>query len=132
MADFLTALHARLTADGDVSALINTRAYPTIVPQNATKPYIRYQVISDDRPEHLGGYDGARVSRVQVDCFAEKFSQTRALAEAVIDAVAQPATVAGTKFGRTKAEGPRDLGEDTSDGFVHRASLDLLVEHMPA
>lgn len=126
MADFATALRTRLV---DASTSADTRIYPVIVPQNAVKPYIRYQTISDPRPEHLGGYDGARQVRVQVDCFAATYAAGRALAEAVIAALAAPATVGGVQFGRIKAEGPRDLGEDTATGFTHRASLDLLVEH---
>lgn len=132
MADFASALHARLTNDFDVAALVGTRVYPVIVPQNAQMPYVRYQTISDPRPEHLGGYDGARVTRVQADCFAQTYSAGRQLAEAIIAALAEPAQVTGVRFGRIKAEGPRDLGEDTPKGFIHRASVDLLVEHRSA
>ena len=87
------------------------------------------EFFSDPRPEHLNGYDGARQTRVQCDCFAATYGAARQLAEKVITAVAQPATAGGVVFGRVKAEGPRDLGEDTSSGFIHRASVDLLVEH---
>lgn len=108
------------------------RIYPTIVPENAALPYVRYQVASDPRPEHLGGYQSARVTRVQVDCFAAKYSEARSLAEKIIAATATPGVTGGIHFGRIKAEGPRDLGEDTAQGYIHRASLDLLVEHKPA
>jgi hypothetical protein len=129
MSDFATALRSRLTGDAEVAGYVGTRIYPTIVAQNAAFPYIRYQTVSDPRPEHLSGYQSARVSRVQIDCFAKKYIDARAIAEAVIEAVAAPGETDGVHFGRVKAEGPRDLGEDTSSGFVHRASLDLLVEH---
>ena len=125
MADLQTALRSRI-----VAALGHSRVYWTLVPQGAERPYVRMQTISDLRPEHLGGYDGARTTRVQVDVFADKYSEARASSETIIAAVAQPATVNGIKFGRTKAEGPRDLGEDVEGvGYVHRASLDLLAEH---
>lgn len=129
MPDFATALRTRLVADTEVNAATGTRVYWGIVPQAAVKPYIRLQTISDTRPEHLRGYQEARVTRVQADCFAATYGSARALAEEVIAAVATPSTVAGVKFGRVKAEGPRDLGEDTAQGYVHRASVDLLVEH---
>lgn len=128
MADFATALRARLLADAEVSGT-TTRVHWGIVPQGAALPYIRLQTISDPRPQHLGGYDGARSTRVQADCFAASYGAARGLAEDVIAAVAVPATVGGVQFGRVKAEGPRDLGEDTASGFVFRASVDLLVEH---
>lgn len=124
MADFATALRSRLTG-----LAAGTRVYWTLVPQGTALPYVRMQTVTDPRLEHLQGYDGARVTRVQVDCFAATYAAARSLSEAVISAVAQPATVGGVRFGRVKADGPRDLGEDTANGFVHRLSLDLLAEH---
>jgi hypothetical protein len=130
MADFATALHARLKNDAPISAVVATRIYWLKVPQNAARPYVRLQTISDPRPANLQGYDSARVTRVQADCFADTYGAARALAEKIITALATPDTVGGVHFGFTKAEGPRDLGEDVDGvGFVHRASLDLLVEH---
>jgi hypothetical protein len=126
--DFATALRARLIADADVAAA-TTRIHWGIVPQNTAFPYVRLTTISDPRPEHLQGYDTARVTRVQADCFALTYSAARGLAEDIIAAVAVPVATGGIAFGRVKAEGPRDLGEDTANGFIHRASVDLLVEH---
>ena len=129
MADFASALRTRMTSDGPVSGVVGTKVYWSFVPQGTALPYIRLQTISDPRPEHLKGYETARVSRVQVDCFAAKYGDARGLAEKVITAVEDPGVTGGVHFGRVKAEGPRDLGEDTATGFVHRASLDLLAEH---
>jgi len=125
MADLQTAMRGRI-----VSAVGHTRVYWTLVPQGAARPYVRMQTVSDERPEHLEGYDAARRTRVQVDVFADKYSEARTASETIIAAVADPATVSGVKFGRTKAEGPRDLGEDVDGvGYVHRLSMDLLAEH---
>ena len=132
MADFATGLRARLIAAAGVTAIVGQKVYWGITPQGTVLPYVRLNTISDPRPEHLQGYDGSRITRVQADCFAGSYATARALAEAVIAAVADPATVGTVRFGRTKAEGPRDLGEDTASGFVFRASVDLLVEHKPA
>lgn len=129
MPDFATALRARLVADAEVPAVCSTRIYWGIVPQAATLPYIRLTTISDVRPEHLQGYDGARVTRIQCDCFAATYADARGLAEKVIAAVATPGVHGGVHFGRVKAQGPRDLGEDTASGFIHRAAIDLLAEH---
>jgi hypothetical protein len=133
MADFASALFTRLSTDATITAVTGTRIYWLKVPQNAARPYVRLQTISDPRPANLQGYDSARVTRVQADCFADTYGAARALAEKIITALATPDTVGGVHFGFTKAEGPRDLGEDVDGvGFVHRASLDLLVEHKPA
>lgn len=132
MADFATALRGRLIAAPAVSA-VTTKIFWGIVPQNTPLPYVRMQVVSDPRPQHLQGYDGARVTRVQADGFAMTYGEARQLSEAIIAAVAAPATFGGVQFGRTSAEGPQDLGEDVPGiGYVHRMSLDLLTEHKMA
>ena len=123
MADFAPALLARLTG------LAGGQVFWSIVPAGKALPFVRLQTISDARPEHLKGADGARVTRVQADFFAATPKAARVLAFAGIAAVAAPATVAGVQFGRTSAEGPRDLGEDGTQDFIHRASVDLLVNH---
>lgn len=124
MADFATALRGRLTG-----LAAGTRVYWGIVPQGAALPYIRLQTISDERPTDLDGYQARREPRVQADCFASTYGAARGLAEAVVTTLATPGTFGGVVFGFVRASGPRDLGEDTSAGFVHRASLDLIVEH---
>lgn len=122
MADMAAALRARLAG---LAAI-----HWAMVPATAGLPYIRLQTISDPRPEHLKGYDRTRETRVQADCFAASHKAAQALAQGVIAAVATPATVGEVKFGRTRAEGPRDLGEDVAGlGFIHRMSVDLLVQH---
>lgn len=129
--DWAGALRARLTGDAGVAAVVGSAVFWAFVKQGTALPYIRLQVISDVRDEHLKGYDGARRTRVQCDCFADKHLAAQELAEAVIAALAAPADQDGVRFGRTSAEGPRDLGEDVEGtGFIHRASVDLLVEHM--
>lgn len=127
MADFATALRGRLTGTA-----AGTRVYWNYAAQDAAKPYIVLTTISDPRPEHLQGYQTRSDTRVQCDCFAATYSAARSLAEAVVAAVATPGTYGGIVFGRVKAEGPRDLGEMTPGGFVHRLSLDLIIEHRPA
>lgn len=132
MPDLTKALFARLTDDAGVSAIVGTAVHPVIVPQTAALPYIRYQVVTDPRPEHLKGYDGARRTLVQIDCFASSYGASRELAQACVDALAGPAEYAGVRFGRGKAEGPRDLGDDMTGGFIYRAVLDVMIEHRPA
>lgn len=133
MADFLSALQGWITTTPAIAADLSTRLYPRDkVPQAAVKPYGMYQVISDPRPEHLKGYDRTRQSRVQIWIVAATYGAARAISENIIAAVAVPGIHGGTKFGRVKAEGPRDLSEDTPSGTVSMASTDLLVEHKPA
>ena len=125
MADLQSALFSRVSA-----AIGSTQVYWGTAPQGKAPPYVRMNTVSDPRPQHLGGYNGARTTRIQVDVFAKTYAEARSLSEMIIAAVAQPATVSGVKFGRTKAEGPRDRGEDVDGvGYVHWLSTDLLAEH---
>ncbi len=124
------ALRARLIGAGPIAAIVGTQVFWTIVPQGRGLPYLRLQVVSDPRPGHLKGFDAARQTRVQCDCFAPTYALARQLADLVVATAAPPATVDGVRFGHTGAAGPRDLGEDVEGfGYVHRASLDLFVTH---
>ncbi len=127
MADFRTALVTRLQA---IDGMAGVKVHWVIVPQGTARPYVRLQVISDPRPEHLKGYDTTRQTRVQADIFGTSYGQGVQLAEKITISLANPVVVGGVQFGHTKAEGPTDLGEDTSAGYVHRAQLDLIVEHV--
>lgn len=130
MADFATALRARLIADAAVSAVVSTRIYWGVVPQGADLPYIRLHVISDPRPEHLKGYESARRTRVQASCFAASFGAAKQLGAMIVKATEAPWSTADGRFGRVKAEGPREgKGADTPAGFTHHQIVDLIVSH---
>lgn len=130
MADFATALRARLVADTAVSAIVSTRIYWGVVPQGAALPYVRMHVISDPRPEHLKGYESARRTRVRASCFAASFGTAKQLGSKIKDAVNAPWSTADGKVGRVKAEGPREgQGADTPAGFTHHQIVELSVSH---
>jgi hypothetical protein len=126
MADMQTALRARIIA-AETSAA--GRVHWGIRPQGAPLPAVRLITISDPRPMHLKGFEDYRETGVQADCMASIYEVARALATDVINAVFPPATVDGIQFLNAGIEGPRDLGEDTAGGYVHRLVVDLLIRH---
>lgn len=130
MADLETALRARIKADAGFVAAGSAQVEWEEQPQGVSLPHTTLLVISDERPEHLKGYDSARSTRVQADCRAETPKKAKAMARALIEAVAQPGTFSGHVFGRTKAEGPRPLNERINEKTVFRQSVDLLVWHV--
>lgn len=130
MADLGEALFKRLRDATEVGGLVGDKIHWLKVPQDTALPYIRLQVISGDAIEDLEGDTVVRESRVQADCFAATHATSHLIAEAITRATAEPDTVAGVLFSRTKVTGPRDLGEDVpGKSFIHRASMDLLVWH---
>lgn len=130
MADFATGLRAKILASAPVAADVGTQVYWKVAAQSAGDKYIVLTTISDPRPRHLKGRTETRFTRVQADCFAPTYGGARQLAEKVIAAVETPGTVGGVKFGGAESGGPLDLGEDVEGvGFVHRASVDLFIQH---
>lgn len=134
MADFAIDLKARLAAYAPLTALTGaSKIHWDDVPQATVLPYVRLSVISDPRPEHLKGYQSARVSRVQADCMAASWGLARDMAQKIIDGTVTPGTTGSTHFGRIKAEGPRRGPTETiGTTRVFMASVDLLVEHKTA
>lgn len=117
-------------ADAEVSGVVSSRIYWGVVPQDAGMPYVRLHIISDPRPEHLKGYESARRTRVQASCFAESFGAAKQLGTKIVKATEAPWATADGRFGRVKAEGPREgKGDDTPAGFTHHQIVDLSVSH---
>lgn len=135
--DFYGGVTARLLTDPAVSGIADQRVNWGLRPQGEPLPAVTLQVVSDPRPAHLKGFDGARATRLQCDCWAETLTQALALARAVIAALKDPATVSGKKFGNALVDGQRDLGETVGSGsdarasgtFIHRQSVDLIIWH---
>lgn len=70
---------------GAVSAIVGSRIYPDLLPQNVIYPAIRLQRISTARSEFrtLTGVAGYARPRFQVDCYSLSRSGAVALAQAV-------------------------------------------------
>lgn len=129
--DFQGGIRARLLAAAPVAAIVGTRVDWMTRPQKSALPAITLQTVSDSRPEHLKGADGARATRVQVDCWTATYAAGLTLARAVIAALQEPVTISGKRFGNARVDGQRDLGENLADNsFIHRQSVDLVIWHV--
>ena len=136
--DWQSALRARLVADAGVAALVSDHVpsgkaiFWINRPQSSALPAITLQTISEDRPQHMKGFDALYVSRVQMDCWATSYAQVQALKEAAIAAVIGEHTANGFHFTRAFIDSIRDLGERVETQFFHRASIDLIIHHSTA
>lgn len=131
------ALVSRALANPGITAIAGTQVYWVKRPQNMPLPAVVLQTISGDRPQNLEGFDDMATARIQASCFAASYETSRALAEAVIVALVPSATITDASgpdvfFWRADAGEPRDLGEDTANGFVHHASVDLIIRYAKA
>jgi hypothetical protein len=129
--DFQSGLRARLIADSAVTAIAAARVSWVERPQKGAMPAVTLQVITDPRTQHMKGFDGARATGVQADCWAKTYLEALALARALIAAVKAPASISGKMFGNAQVTGQRDGGESVGDGsFIHRQSVDLTIWHV--
>ena len=78
-----SALYSRLTAVSGVTALVSTRIYPNVIPQNAAMPVIAYQVISTDRNYRHAGQSNNAMPRIQITVEAASYSSAVAVCAAV-------------------------------------------------
>jgi len=80
-------LVTHLNDDSGVSALVGTRIYPLMAPQSVVSPYIVYQVINDNSKQCIGGSVYQNDTRFQIDCWSTKYSEVKAIKEAVLSAL---------------------------------------------
>jgi asparagine synthetase A len=73
-------LHTRLTTFAGTSALVSTRVYPVIAPQNAVPPFIVYQRISGTEQQ---GSTAIREARYQCSVWGETFGAVQSVATQV-------------------------------------------------
>lgn len=129
--DFQEGVRARLIANSAVKAIVAARVSWMARAKGAPLPAITLQVISDPRPAHLKGLEGARSTRVRCDCWAESYGAALSLARAAIATLAPPAAVGGKRFGNAQVAGQQDLSEDLGNGsFIHRQAVDFIIRHV--
>ena len=83
MADVETALYTILSGDAGVTALISTRMYPVVIPQDVSLPAVAYQRISTARVYSHDGPSCLARPRFQFSCTATTYSAARAVANAI-------------------------------------------------
>ena len=126
------ALRARIVDSPAVSAIVSGRVYWENRPQSAPLPDVTLLIVSDERPQHMKGFDSFRPTEVQIDVRATSFAQKKALKEAVIDAVAPKHFGNGVRFARASDVRARPLNEDAGTQFIFRDVIELTVWHSPA
>lgn len=78
-----SALYSLITGDAGVAALLSSRCYPLVLPQDPTLPAARYEIISAVPVSTHDDAGGLVRARVQVDAYAATYSAARTLANTI-------------------------------------------------
>jgi len=81
------ALHAHLRDCVGLTALISTRMYPVILPQDPTYPAISYQRIDGPREHAISSDAGLAHPRIQIDSWGKHVGDCKAVATQVRNAL---------------------------------------------
>ena len=119
-------IYAQLTTDSGVSALVGTRVYHIILPQQEPVPAISYQRISNSEQD---GTSSLRNTRYQIDCWDNDYTGVQSLADAVKAAMEEWADADQTpsvKMCRVIGE----LETFENDTKLYRVSIDVMCTTM--
>lgn len=131
------AIYSLLTtgSPNPVAAIVSTRVYPNVLPQNVVYPAIRFQRISTPRSQYrtLDGKANYASPRMQIDCWALTHSGVIDLAQAVYGLLEGfNGTVGGLRIDAVSTE---DEGADVEQDIgpssvaVFRQRIDVIVFH---
>jgi hypothetical protein len=135
MADVADSLRSYLVANAGVLALVSTRIYPDIVPQNATLPAVAISKISTRHDHTLSNFAGLAHCRLQIDCYSVTRLQANSVAEAVRASgiVGVKGSTHGTDIrGARMEDGERyeiDYSNEASDDHRYVTSFDLVIDY---
>jgi hypothetical protein len=129
------AIQALLTGDAGVSALIGTRCYPVIIPDQEQDPTVSlavYQVISDLPTYTLADGVAVMTARIQFTAWAQTAKAAKQLFLAINAVVAEYAgTSAGVAIANAWiASGPQSNYEP--DLRRHRVQADYMLLYAPS
>jgi hypothetical protein len=122
-------LRARLLADSTIGGLVSTRVDWGVRPQGKPLPAITLTLVSDNRDQTMAGLQATQGPLIQVDCWAETYTASGILREAVVTLLATPATQGSTKFLGAAGIVTQDLPEKTDTGMVFRSMIRATVWH---
>jgi len=114
MAEVSQAVFTRLSTYSGLTALIGTRVYPSLAPQNPKTPYVTFQQIAGGVPTSVMGADNALTPTLfQIDAWGTSYL--------VAHQVATQAQAALQRYSGT----PSGSGIEIHQGFIERLPTDI-------
>lgn len=115
---FTDALRSIMLADAGLSALVGTRIYPDILPQNPVLPAITIQQLTSDVYDNIQGYSGLEKAYMQIDVWAKTATSRNTVAEALRLAICGYTGIqSGVKIQGIRLESRLDLHEPEIDNY---------------
>ena len=91
-----SALAKELVDDGGVHAVCADRIYPSMAPQDITKPYVVYERMSVDQEYTMGGLSNLQMARFRLTCGGQKYADVVSADAAVVQALSGNVTGDGS------------------------------------
>jgi len=129
------ALRDLLLAAAPIAAAVDRRVDWGVRSQGATLPAITLHQISGNPTMRLDGPSDWERDRIQIDCLGRTYKATRDLADAIGGRGGLLVGYRGDHKGqrlRTFVVGKRSDTDSDSVGPVFRASVDVMIWHIPA
>lgn len=132
----IEGLPAALRAESTISALVGTRVYPHHAPQTAALPYIVVTQMASNENLTMDGSTGLRMVEFEVDCKADRATESRTLSKTVRTFIDDYSGTAGNETidavlvndESTQYEPP----SDGSDRGIYTTILDLMIQYTPS
>lgn len=110
-----TVIHNLLSNDATVSGIVSTRIYPDTAPQNASFPYVVYQITGTIPTNDKDGTSKLDTVIMQIDAYSTSYDTTRTLADAIRTELDRYSGTNGTTvvdkiIFSNESSGPPDLG----------------------
>jgi hypothetical protein len=112
-------IYTRLSGDAGVTALVGTRIYRRVLPQDSTLPAITYTQVSERPLVNLDGENTTRNARFQFDCFGSTDSAAEDLADALRAAMITDSVFASVRESQSDAY--------TDDAKQYQVSIDFSI-----
>lgn len=80
-------LRTALMAHAPLAALVGENVSAVVAPEGCQPPYVVFQLVAGQRPASMSRPGSTVNKRMQITCFARSYSQVKAIAQAVQDAV---------------------------------------------
>jgi hypothetical protein len=119
-----TLVYDMLANDAGVAAIVGTRIYPVLLPQDTLYEAITYQRISST-PQN--GSTTLRETRYQINCWALTYAEAQALASAV-RARAEEYTDTDQAPAIKMTQVVNELDDYDSDAQVYRVIVDVIFD----